>query len=455
MPGLFGTLTAAADAMGVFSKALNTVSNNVANSGTSGYARQDFTVVAQPFDPRKGLTGGIAAGDIQNSRDEYAEQTVRRDQQAFGQADQSVTELSNIEPLFDVTGNSGIPQALNAFFQSFSALSVSPNDSVARSNVISSAVTLAQQLNSAATGLSNESMTLNSEIGGAVATINGLTQQIAQLNTQIQGSAQTASDPAVDASMNNALESLAGYVNFTALKPPDGSVTVLLDGQTPLVMGNQQYVLQGSTGSGTAVIQDASGKDVTAQLAGGRLKALVDMKNTTLAGYSNSLNQLAAGISDQVNNALLSGVDQSGNAGAPLFSYNSASDAASSLQVTGITNEELAAALPGAPGGNGNALNLAAMAGSPQIGGMTFTQFYSSLASQVGRALDSAKQDRATQQDLLDQAQSARSDVEGVSLDAEAMKMIAYERSYQAMAHVVTILNDLTEVVLNMVQPGA
>jgi flagellar hook-associated protein 1 FlgK len=162
------------------------------------------------------------------------------------------------------------------------------------------------------------------------------------------------------------------------------------------------------------------------------------------------LNQLASGIADQVNNALLNGVDMWGNQGAQLFSYNSASGAAATLQVTGITTDQLAAALPSAPGGNGNALNLAALANSRLIGGMTFTQYYSSLASQVGQALDSAKQDRSTQSDLLDQARATRSDVQGVSLDVEAIKMLEYQRAYQATAHMVTILNDLTQNVLDM-----
>ena len=450
MGGLFGALQAAGGAMGVYSQALDTIGNNVANSGTPGYADQNFTVVAQPLEPAEGLPGGIAAGQIQSSRDEYAEQTVRTNQEAFGQADQSVTELTTIQPLFDVTGSSGIPQALNALFQSFSALSVTPNDSTARSNVISSAATLAQQFNATAAGLANESATLNSEISGTVNTINGLTGQIAQLNTQIEANKQSASDPAVDAALNNALESLSGYVNITALKQPDGAVEVLMDGQTPLVMGDQQYALTASTGNGSAVIQDASGNIVTGQVTGGRLSALVNMQNTVLPGYSDSLNQLAAAISDQVNNTLLNGVDQSGNQGAQLFAYNNAADAASTMQVTGITADQLAAALPSAPGGNGNALNLSALASTPATNGMTFTQFYSGLATQVGQALDNAKQNQTTQQDLLDQSQTARSNTEGVSLDAEATKMIQYERSYQAMAHVVSILNDLTQTLIAM-----
>ena len=452
MPGLFNTLTTAADAMGVFSQALNTVSNNIENAGTAGYARQDFTVLAQPFDPKVGLPGGITAGDVQNSRDEYAEQTVWTDQEGFGLADQSVTELSALEPLFDVTGDSGIPKALNAFFQSLSALSVSPNDSVARNNVLSSATELAQQFNTTATGLGNASLNLNSKISSAADTINSLPRQIASLNSQIDSDAQSRSDPAVDASLHTALENLAEYVNFTVLHQPGGAFTVLMDGQTPLVMGDRQYAIQASGASGAAVVKDAFGNDVTAQLAGGRLAALVNMKNTVLPGYADSLNQLAAGISDQVNNALLNGVDQSGNQGTQLFSYNSASNAASTIQVTGITTDQLAAALPSAPGGNGNALNLAALDNSPQIGGMTFTQCYSSLASQVGQSLDAATENQTTQQDLLDQARTTRSNAEGVSLDVEATKMLEYQRSYQATAHMVTILNDLTQTVMDMLQ---
>ncbi|HEY1206250.1 MAG: flagellar hook-associated protein FlgK [Bryobacteraceae bacterium] len=450
MGGLFGALTTSAGALKVFDQALDTVTNNVANAGTPGYASQNFTIQAQPFDPAVGLPGGIAAGEIQSSRDEYLEQAVRQDQQSFGQADQTVTELSNVQPLFDVTGNSGIPAALDAFFQSFSALSVSPNDAVARSTVLSSADSLAQQFNGAAAGLSNASTSLNTEISGTVATINGLTQQISQLNTQLKDDPGSRTDPAVDANLHNALESLSGYVNITALWQPDGSVNVLMDGQTPLVMGDTQYALQAATASGAAAIEDSSGDDVTAQVAGGRLAALVDMQNTVLPGFSNSLNQLAAGVADQVNNALLNGVDQSGNAGAQMFRYDNASDAASTMQVTGITTDEIAAALPSAPGGNGNALTLAALDNSPQLDGMTFTDFYSNLASQVGQSLDSAKEDQTTQQDLLNQAQTTRSNTEGVSLDQEATQMIEFQRAYQATADVVSTVDNLTETLINM-----
>jgi flagellar hook-associated protein 1 FlgK len=452
MPGLFTTLTTAAESMRVFEKALDTVSNNVANANTPGYAKQFLPILAQPFDPVLGLPGGIAAGPLQSSRDEYAEQTVRQNQQGYGLADQSVTELSAIEPLFDVTGESGIGKALNALFQSFSALSVSPNDNVVRTNVISSATDAAEQFNSVAAGLNNASVALNGKIQNAADTINGLTQQISQLNTQIQGNAQSRSDPAVDASLHNALESLAEYVDIVTLRQPDGSVTVLMGGQTPLVMGDRQYAIAAAAGNGTAVVQDSFGNDVTAELSGGRLKALIDMKNTVLPGFSNDLNRLAAAVSDGVNNTLAQGVDAQGNQGATLFAYDPGQGAAFTMSVTDITADQLAAALPGAVGGNGNALNLTALANSQQIDGMNFTQFYGSLASRVGQSLNASRQDQQTQQDLLAQARSTRSASQSVSIDEEAIRMLEFQRAYQAAAKVVSVLNDLTDTVIGMLQ---
>ena len=81
---------------------------------------------------------------------------------------------------------------------------------------------------------------------------------------------------------------------------------------------------------------------------------------------------------------------------------------------------------------------------------MTFTDFYSNLASQVGQSLDSAKEDQTTQQDLLNQAQTTRSNTEGVSLDQEATQMIEFQRAYQATADVVSTVDNLTETLINM-----
>ena len=139
MPGLFTTLASAANSLGVYSKVLETTSNNINNSSTPGYAKQRMFTQAQAFDPARGLPGGTTAGDLESSREVHAESAVWRNTFAFSSSSQISTELINIEPLFDVTGDGGVPASLNHFFSAVSSWSLAPNDSVARTTVLNRA----------------------------------------------------------------------------------------------------------------------------------------------------------------------------------------------------------------------------------------------------------------------------------------------------------------------------
>ena len=180
-----------------------------------------------------------------------------------------------------------------------------------------------------------------------------------------------------------------------------GTLTVLLDGQTPLVVGTHQYQIQVDTTSGPTVsVKDSNGGDITSQVSAGRLGGALQAVNQLLPSYQNGLDQLAQGIADAVNGALAAGVDASGAPGAALFTYT-AGNAAASLAFTGITTAQVAAAAPGAPGGNGNALALSALGTSPVLNGLTFAGFYGSLSSQVGPDVASAGDNQTAQQQLL------------------------------------------------------
>ncbi|MGE5648530.1 MAG: flagellar hook-associated protein FlgK [Acidobacteriota bacterium] len=450
MPSIFTTLLTSANALGVYEKVFATISNNVNNASTPGYARQRLSPTPLPFDPFTGMSGGITAGALESTRNEYAEQAVWRNQFAFGNSDQLASELTNVEPLFDVTGDTGIPLALNQLFAAFSSWSIAPNDMVARGTVIDRSVNLAQQFNSLSTGLMNAATAVNNRARGAVDTINNLAGQIAAVNAELRSSFENRANAGIDARLHNALESLAEYADYSALVQADGTVTVLLGGQTVLVSGDQANYIDESTTTGSLVVYDSTGKDITGQITGGRLKALIDTKNTLLVEFMDDANRLAAGFADGINAMLAAGVDANGNPGAPLFSYDTAANAAFTLKVTPITPAELAAAHASSPGGNGNALDLTALASQPQIDGMSFMQFYSSLAGRVGQALQGAKADRQTEQDLLVQARSMRSDYSSVSLDEQAALLIEYQRAYEAAARVVTVLNDLTQTTIDM-----
>lgn len=448
--GLFGTLIASTEALRVFEKALEVSQNNVSNASTPGYAKQRLLIESMPFDPERQLPGGVLSGGTEGFRDQYAEQAVWRRQQDYGLSEQLVSQLNRLEPYFDVTGDAGIPGALNRFFQSVSAWSVAPNDTATRGAVIEQAEYLAARVRDTATGLVSARTEAEQQIGNTVESINSLTGLVRDLNAQIRQDYRLAHDPSFDARLHTVLEELSEYVEFTALRQPDGSVTLLMGGQVPLVVGDRQYEIEANTGGATAAILDADGNDVTARVTRGRLGGLLEYRNTTLPSLESGLDLLASTLADRVNEVLASGVDLNNQPGAPLFSYDAATGAALTLRVTSISAEELAGALAASPGGNANVLNLMELANSGEIGGATFTEHYGVLARSVGRAVQTAREDLITNEQLLLQARAMREEISGVSLDEEAVRLVEFQRAYQASARLVTVLNELSEIAVNL-----
>ena len=456
MSGIISALTSAADSLRVFDSALSNVQNNVDNASTPNFANQEVTLEAQKFSTQEGLAGGVGTGPLQSTRDEYAEQAVRSEQRQFGAFQQTTNDLNSVQGLFDVTGKSGVPAALSGLFQAFSAWSVAPNDTLPRQQVIDAATTVASQISENATALNTASQSESQQIGDAVTSINSLTSQLRDLNVQMQADFAAQSDPGVDAQLHSTLNSLAQYTDFTVLREADGTVTVLMGGQVPLVIGSQQHAISANSSGTQTAIRDDQGTDITAQATTGSLGAMVAMRNTTLPSYLSNLNTLAEGLADTVNSTLAAGQDLNGNPGAPLFTYKAAVGAAATLAVNPIDPSQLAAASTTAPDGNANALALASLASQtqPQLNGLTFSGYYGRLATQVGQDVTASQAGQDAHQQLLLQAQSLVQNKSGVSLDEEAAQLMQFQRAYQATAQMIVVLNELTLDTLNLLQPG-
>ncbi|HML18475.1 MAG TPA: flagellar hook-associated protein FlgK [Bryobacteraceae bacterium] len=451
MATLTSSLLNAANSMQVFTESLNTIENNITNANTPGYAAQDQLLVAQPFDPSTGATGGVEAGPLISSRSDYLEQQVWNQSESLGYAQQQSNDLNEVQPLFDLTSTTGIASDLNNFFNSFSQLSISPNDTISRQAVIQQATALAQNINGSANTMNQTMDDIASQTTDVVGNINQIASQIAAINQQYQSNANNTQDAGLSAQMYTALENLSSLANFTVLKQPDGTFTVLLGGQTPLVMGSQQFQISANTSSQTSIL-DSNGNDITSEITQGQLGALIQDRNTTIPGYLNTLNTFAQSLADTVNGQLNEGVDENGNAPTTdLFSYDQPSDAAETIAVTGITPDQIAAASSDAPGGNGNAIALAQLATAPSVNGYSFTQYYGNLGTQVGNDVSSAQQNQTQFQDQLTQAQAARANQDGVSLNTEAAMVLQFQQAYQAAGQLVSILNSMTQTVITMV----
>ncbi len=437
-----------ASALEIYDKVFNVIENNVTNANTPGYASQDLSLEASA-----GAEGGLVAGPLVSSRSTFLDQTVRIQTEQLGNAQQTASDLTQIQALFDTTGQAGVPGALTSFFNSFSQLSVNPNDQSSRQNVITAAQGVAQQFNQNAIGIQQASSNVDNETSGAVASINNLAAQIASANQQYATTPNATQNPGLDAQLNSALDQLSQLVNYTAIKTSNGSYNVFVGGQTPLVLGAQSFAISTNLSSTQTSVDDSQGNDITAELQnnGGTLGSALQTKNVTLPGYLSSLNTIAQTFADTVNTALSQGVDSTGNPPAVnLFQYNAAQGVAFTLGVTNITASQIAAASATAPGGNDNALAIAQIADQPVVNGSTVTQAYGTLGGQVGQDIANAQQEQTTQQSLVDQAQQTRSAAAGVSLDAQAAELIQFQQAYQAAGQLVSTLNSLTQTLITM-----
>jgi flagellar hook-associated protein 1 FlgK len=442
---------------------MEVVSNNTTNAATPGYASQTQSLEADPFDPAQGAIGGVSAGPVISSRDIYAEINVQNAQSAINYSSTLANTLQSVIPLFSLNTSSNtdttIGGTLNSLFNSFSSLSVSPNDAATRAGVLNAASNLASAFNSTYQSLSTTANGVVADTRSTVASINSLAADIQQINAQTLRSGGTGPDAGTDAQLYSDLENLSKLTNITFNQQADGTTSVYLGGQSALVVGSTQYAISSKSittsanTQGTQIV-DANGNDITQLATSGQLGGLIDLSNTKLPGYISQLNTLAQNVADQVNTQLTSGTDQNGNTGQALFSYT-AGAAAKTLSVTGITAPQLAAASTSAPGGNDNAVALQKLQNATfaSLGGATFTQYYANVSSNVGSDSSNASNSETTQQQLLSQAQSLRSNVSGVSLDQQATLLAEYQQSYDAISKLITVVNSLVQTVIGLI-PG-
>ena len=70
----------------------------------------------------------------------------------------------------------------------------------------------------------------------------------------------------------------------------------------------------------------------------------------------------------------------------------------------------------------------------------------------MGRDVATAQHERDQYKDSLAQARAFRAEQTGVSLDEEAAKLLQYQQAYQAVGKMISVLNDMTETVMNIIR---
>jgi len=462
MGTLMGLMSLSRLALDADQTAINTTANNVANESTAGYTREVVTFAASDavsLSGQQGLGEGVSA-TVSSVRDRVLDQMLQQQTQTTSQSSTQLSALQSLQSLFGLSASSTnassttMGSALDGFFSSLTSLASNPSNAAAQTAVLTAASTLAAAFNSTAQGLNSQTSQLNQGIATSAQQVNGLTSSIAQLNQQISSLSPTADAGALEDQRQQDILQLSGIVGVNQITTENNGVTLTTSSGAVLVSGTQSYALSTTNVNGNTQLVGGTPPATMSDIQGGSIGGMMQARDQNIPAMLSTMDQLANTIGTAINTQNQQGLTSTGAAGGAIFSLPSTtagSAAGISVIATGTSAIATAGAGEGASGTT-NALALANLATNPIVGGQTASSFYSSFIGQIGDTVASTTSSNTAQTAALNQVQTQVNSLSGVSFDDEASNLTLYQKSYEAAAKVMTIVDQLMSDALNLGQ---
>lgn len=160
-----------------------------------------------------------------------------------------------------------------------------------------------------------------------------------------------------------------------------------------------------------------------------------------MPAYADGLSAVASTLADDVNAIHAAGYDRAGTTGRAFFSYTPGA-AASTLQVAITTPGQVAASSVAGGAVDGSNADALADVGAAE-------EAYRRLVTSFGTEVASVQRLASTQRLLTTQVDSAREQLSGVNLDEEMVNMLSAQRSYEAAARVMTVVDSVLDTLIN------
>lgn len=421
MSGLLSTLNTAKSGMNVSQVAIQTTSHNISNINTPGYSRQRVNQSASSPYSMPGKNSNFGAGqigtgaqidDVTRIRNSFYDYQYRSESHQYGSTSVKYEYFKNIEGIFNEPSDTAISSSLNSFFNSWSELSKDPQSSGVKSVVIENGKYLSNSINSAFKRLESLEEGLDKQSEYIMGEVNSMLSQLDKLEKNIkiiQGSGKSPND-FLD-QRDQLLDNLSFKLNIN-----DKDVKATLK---KAYDANGKVTLDDLTKSGVKI--------------SGELEGTLSMKQE-INKYKGGLKQLANTITSNVNKA--AGQDIFKAKDGELISINP-----EMLQEPEKINVTADIAL--------KVYELKSEKVNINGKDMTINTFYNSMIQNLGQSSAAVIRDESNQSKLLENIDSSRSSVSGVSLDEEMISLVQLQHTYSANAKVMSTIDSLLDVVVN------
>lgn len=472
---------------------LNVIGNNISNVNTEGYSRQSTESIIRGMQRSGSLASGIGStvDRISAAREQLTDELLTRQMGKHAYQEELAAGLNELEALMAETDGSGISNRLNEFFSALEAAVARPSDIGTRQELLGVADQLAAELRNRDGDLYDMQLQTNEDLVLITEEVNEITARIESLNRKIASQVSPAND-LIDQRYAeiNRLSELVSVETFTL---ENNMVQVNIKGPNMILVGREmRNELDVTPNAANNAIYDVTlthkgnTQIITSDISGGKLGAKLQLRDTDIQDLRDNLDALAAGIIVAFNDVHNTGFDLNGNTGLDFFEPDNATVLGATaigtvdpdryrglagsirlsddvLDVNGDP-DPTRVALSGAAGEVGDNSIAIAMAnlkddtnlidldrdGDPSNDDTeNFQKFFGQTMTHVGRITRSANDGLDTQIALLDQAESRRQQISGVSLDEEAVYLSQFQRAFEASSRYLNVINQLTAEILN------
>lgn len=491
--------------------ALNTTGHNISNANTVGYSRQKVNFSAtRPIEAygyshstAAGQLGtGVEAASITRVRDKFLDSQFYSEYKWLGNYTVQGDTLEKLEAIVNEPSDTGLQTVISNFWNSWSDLSKTPESSDGRAVLVEQTKAMMDAFNYTYKQLTDlkSDLTENAQIN--LDNLKSISSTIANLNGQIQRIEGIGDDANDLRDQRDALvDELSGLANV--------KVSDLSDGYT-ITMGNMTLVAgKSAEGSSELTLDDMATAIENGDLDNGAIYGTIQSRDKYVQGYLEQLDQMANTIANGdievtipkgsvlpegtvlngvtytgANRTLtedlavtvqgLNGLHQlgytmNGEQGEPLFT--DASGNTDNLTAANIQLNPKIAADPtllatsmrvtfNADGtetvvaGNNSMAVLMSQARDTKFAfdatdKNTINGFFRSVVGQLGVQSQEMQRLQSNQKTIVEQVDSRRMSVSGVSLDEEMSDLVKFQHAYNASARVMTVIDETLDRIIN------
>lgn len=299
-------------------RAIDIIGNNIVNAATEGYHHQSIEL-RPAYASQKGtilLGGGVEVASVTRMVDILLEREILRQRSSLGQVSQELTTLQTVENVFGelATEDGGLNAAMDKFFNSLQGLSIHPSEIVWQNQAVSDAQTMASQFRTLGEFLSNLETQIVLDAENTMDSINVLTSQIAELNDDIEtveisgGQANNLCDQ-----RDLCISKLSELISIQTLNKEFGVVDVTIAGIQVVADDSAIELEVGTDENNNLGVSVAGSSNYSTDVQGGKLGALLTLKNETVLDIHDRLDLLAGAIINQINQRHVQGLGSAGS----------------------------------------------------------------------------------------------------------------------------------------------